>query len=333
MSHIARRTSCSGIPAPAATCTRTSGETEGVSDEFRLHLREFNSEARRRIISTSAGLRRLSLLPSIWGVILQLLEPLISLRGDGQDPRRVLQVGPAREDGEHHGDEHHPPPALGYDPLPAGRPRLAKEEYENGEALGVHLRLAPSVRGDDLPGLERDHPEPRHGELPNNHDRGHPRGHRTLPHEREEERDDECFVGYGVHQFAEARDLVVATGDDPVEVVGQDRGRVKDDGEGTRPLEGQIQRAHHGHDGDQPDQGELVGEAHAGPRPSCPATMSLSIFPPSAKVNLAPLWPRLKGRYSSEEPRICVTAGRRNRPKIQSAATRTLLWGLFRRTR
>src|ERR671927_20737 len=145
MSHIARCTYCSGIPAAAATCTRTSGETEGVSWEPRVHLREFSSEARRRIISTSAGLRRLSLLPSIWGVILQLLEPLISLRGDRQDPRRILQIGPAREYGKHHGDEHHPPPDLGNDPLPAGRPRLTQEEYENRNALGVHLRLAPPV--------------------------------------------------------------------------------------------------------------------------------------------------------------------------------------------
>src|SRR5215210_134016 len=127
MSHIARRTSCSGIPAAAATCTRTSGETEGVSEEFRDPLREFSSEARRRIISTSSGLRRLSLLPSIWGVILQLLEPLISLGGNGQDARRVLQIGPAREHGKHHGDEHHPPPDLGHDPLPAGRPWLTQK--------------------------------------------------------------------------------------------------------------------------------------------------------------------------------------------------------------
>src|SRR5215207_1176332 len=166
MSHIARRTSCSGIPAAAATCMRTSGETEGDSDESRVHLLEFSSEAWRRIISTSAGLRRLSLLPSIWGVILQLLEPLISLRGNRQDPRRVLQIGPAREYGKHHGDEHHPPPDLGHHPLPAGRPRLTQEEYEDGKALGVHFRLAPPVRGDDLPCLEGDHPEPRDGELP-----------------------------------------------------------------------------------------------------------------------------------------------------------------------
>src|SRR5215218_6964390 len=169
MSHIARRTSCSGIPAAAATFTRTSGETEGVSEEFRVHLREFSSEARRRIMSTSSGLRPLSLLPSIWGVILQLLEPLISLGGNRQDSRGVLQIGPAREYGKHYGDEHHPPPDLGDDSLPAVRPWLA-----------------PAVRGDDLPRFEGDHPEPRHGELPDNHYRGHPRGHRALPHEREE---------------------------------------------------------------------------------------------------------------------------------------------------
>src|SRR5918998_6382320 len=186
MSHIARRTSCSGIPAAAATWTSTSGDTEGVSEESRVHLREFSSEARRRIISTSSGLRRLSLLPSIWGVILQLLEPLISLGGDRQYPRGVLQIGPAREYGKRHGDEHHPPPDLGDCTLPAGRPWLAQKEYENGDALGVHLRLTPAVRGDDLPRLEGDHPEPSNGELPDNHDRGHPRGHRALPHEREE---------------------------------------------------------------------------------------------------------------------------------------------------
>src|SRR3712207_844225 len=126
MSHIARRTSCSGMPAAAATCTRTSGETEGGSEESRVHLLEFSSEARRRIISTSPGLRRLSSLPSIWGAILQLLEPLISLGGNRQNPRRVLQVGPAREYGKHHGDEHRPPPDLGDDTLPAGGLRLAQ---------------------------------------------------------------------------------------------------------------------------------------------------------------------------------------------------------------
>src|SRR5215218_4285302 len=110
MSDIARRTSCSGIPAAAATCTRTSGETEGASSESRVHLRAFNSDARRRIISTSAGLRRLSLLPSIWGVILQLLEPLISLRCDGKYPGCVFQIRPPGEDGKNHGDEHDPPP-------------------------------------------------------------------------------------------------------------------------------------------------------------------------------------------------------------------------------
>src|SRR5215210_6719078 len=132
MSHMARNTSCSGIPAAAATCTRTSGETEGVSSEPRFHLREFSSEARRRIISTSAGLRRLSLLPSIWGVILQLLEPLISLRGDRQDAWRVLQIGPAREYGEDNGDEHSPPPDLRRDLLPTSSFWIAQEEYENG---------------------------------------------------------------------------------------------------------------------------------------------------------------------------------------------------------
>src|SRR5215210_3189655 len=155
-SRTARWTSCSGMPAAAATCTRTSGETEGLVAVPRVHLRELSSEARRRTISTSAGLRRLSLLPSIWGVILQVLEPLISLGGDRQDPRRILQVGPARKQGKDHGDQHHPPPDLGDDPLPACRPRLAYEEYEDGEALGVHLRLAPAVSGDDLPGLEGD---------------------------------------------------------------------------------------------------------------------------------------------------------------------------------
>src|SRR5215207_7926024 len=188
MSHIARRTSCSGIPAAAATCTRTSGETEGDSDESRVHLLEFSSEAWRRIISTSSGLRRLSLLPSIWGVILKLLEPLISLGGNRQDPRGILQIGPAREYGKYHGDEHRPPPDLGDDTLPAGGPWFAQKEYENGDALGVHLRLAPPVRGDDLPRLQGNHPEPRHGELPDNHDRGHPRGHGALPHEGEEQR-------------------------------------------------------------------------------------------------------------------------------------------------
>src|SRR5215210_5870226 len=131
MSHIARRTSCSGIPAAAATCTRTSGETEGVSLEPRVHRREFSSEARRRIISTSAGLRRLSLWPSIWGVILQVLEPLISLGGNRQDPRRFLQIGPAGENGKYHGEEQHRPPDLGDDALPAGRSWLAQKEYEN----------------------------------------------------------------------------------------------------------------------------------------------------------------------------------------------------------
>src|SRR5215212_10725609 len=110
MSRMARWTSCSGMPAAAATCTRTSGETEGLLEAPRVHLRELSSEARRRTISTSAGFRRLSLLPSIWGVILQVLEPLISLGGDRQDSRGVLQIGPAREYGKHHGDEHHPPP-------------------------------------------------------------------------------------------------------------------------------------------------------------------------------------------------------------------------------
>src|SRR5918993_4712353 len=330
MSHIPRRTSCSGMPAAAATCTRTSGETEGVSSEARVHLREFSSEARRKIISTSAGLRRFS-LPSIWGVILQLLEPLISLGGDREDPRGILQIRPAREYGKHHGHEHHPPSDLGDDALPTGGPWLAQKEYENGDALGGHLRLAPPVRGDDLPGLQGDHPEPSHGELPDNHDRGHPRGHGALPHEGEEERDDEGLVGYGVHQLAEARYLVVAAGDDPVEVVGQNRGRVQDDSDGTSPLEGQIQRDQHGHYGDQPDQGELVSEAQSTP---VSHTLSPASSPPLATFNVAPLGPRLKGsRYSSWEPLIWVTAGRRNRPKIQSAAIRTLLCGLFRRTR
>src|SRR5215210_1935698 len=184
MSHMALRTSCSGMPAAAATCTSTSGETEGVSSELRCHLREFSSDARRRIISTSAGLKRLS-LPSIWGVILQLLEPLIPLGGDGKDPGRVLQVRPTGEYGKHHGDEHDPPPDLGDDPLPAGCPRLANEEYEDTETLGVHLRLAPPVRSDDLPGLEGHHPEPGHRELPDHHDGRHPRRHRALSHERE----------------------------------------------------------------------------------------------------------------------------------------------------
>src|SRR5215213_3676103 len=295
MSHIARRTSCSGIPAAAATCTRTSGETEGVSLAPRVHRREFSSEARRRIISTSAGLRRLSLWPSIWGVILQVLEPLISLGGNGQDSWCVLQIGPARKYGEYHGDEHHPPPDLGDHALPAGSPRLAQKEYENGEALGVHLGLSPPVCGDDLPGLEGDHSESGHSELPDDHDRGHPRGHRALPDEGEEQRDDQGFVGDGIHELAETCDLVVAAGDDPVEVVGQDRGCVQNEGQETRPLERQVLRNHNRHDGDEPDQGELVGEAQAPPQHSFPVTLSRRIaLAPSVSVNLAPLWPHLK---------------------------------------
>jgi hypothetical protein len=61
------------MPAAAATCTSTSGEMEGVSWESRDQRRAFSSEARRRIISTSAGLRRLLGSLSIRGVILQVL--------------------------------------------------------------------------------------------------------------------------------------------------------------------------------------------------------------------------------------------------------------------
>jgi hypothetical protein len=43
-------------------------------------------------------------------------------------------------------------------------------------------------------------------------------------------------------------------------------------------------------------------------------------------ANVALFRPRLKGlSYLSEVPRIWVTAGRRKRPTIQSAATRALL--------
>ena len=71
---------------------------------------------------------------------------------------------PARRGSKHYGNEHASPPDLGDDPCqPAAL--ACPEEYENGEALGVHLRLAPPVCGDDLPPPRGDHPEPRHGEL------------------------------------------------------------------------------------------------------------------------------------------------------------------------
>src|SRR5215203_3638115 len=108
-SHIARRTSCSGMPAAAATWTKTSGETEGVPLASRDQRRALSSAARRRIISTSAGLRRLVGSSAIWGVILQVLEALISLGRDREYPRRVPEIGPAREQGEQHRDQHRPP--------------------------------------------------------------------------------------------------------------------------------------------------------------------------------------------------------------------------------
>ena len=118
-SHIARRTSCSGMPAAAATWIKTSGETEGASSGARSHRRAFNSAARRRIISTSAGLRRLSVSSAIRGVILQVLEPLIALRSDRENPRRVPQIGPPGEQRQDHRDGHRPPAQSGDRAAPA----------------------------------------------------------------------------------------------------------------------------------------------------------------------------------------------------------------------
>src|SRR5215203_1172259 len=136
------------------------------------------------------------------------LESLISLRCDGKDPRRVFQVRPSREQSKYHGDEHDPPPDLVNDSLLSFRTGFADQEYKDGEALG-------------------DHPEARHGELPDDHDGGHPGWHGALPHEREEQRDDQGLVGDGVHELAESRYLVVATGHYTVEVVGHDRANVQ----------------------------------------------------------------------------------------------------------
>src|SRR3712207_8866019 len=86
------------MPAAAATCTRISGETEAVSGEPCVRRRALSSAARRRIISTSAGLRRLFGTFAIRGVILQGSEPLISLRGDGENPRCIPEVRTPRSE-------------------------------------------------------------------------------------------------------------------------------------------------------------------------------------------------------------------------------------------
>src|ERR687893_1851918 len=111
---------------------------EGASSESRDQRRTFSSAARRRIISTSAGPKRLLGSFAIWGVILQVLESLISLGGNGEYPRGVPEVGPAGEQGQHHGHQHRPPAYLRHDLTPAARPGFPQQEYEDGDALGVH---------------------------------------------------------------------------------------------------------------------------------------------------------------------------------------------------
>src|SRR5918995_1187031 len=327
-SHTARRTCCSGIPAAAATWTKTSGETVGMPLSSRDQRRAFSSAARRRIISTSAGLRRLVGSSAMWGVILQVLEALISLGGNREYPRRVPEIGPAGEQGEQHRDQHRPPAYLRHYPTPSGGPRVPEQQDKDGDALGVHLRFAPAVGGDDLAGLQGNHPQPSHGELPDHHDGRHPGRHRALAHEREEDRDDERLVRDGVHELAETRDLARAPGGDPVEVVGEDGPDV--DREHWR---------NHRHD---PDQRQLVCEGQAQfsrPIPRTDLRPAIALSPrldslPRSAANVTPFPPRLKARaYRSEVPRIWVTAGLRKRPTIQSAATRTLLCGLLRRTR
>src|SRR3712207_7638331 len=49
---------------------------------------------------------------AIRGVILQVLESLIPLRGNGEYPRGVPEVRPAGEQGQHNGHKHRPPPYL-----------------------------------------------------------------------------------------------------------------------------------------------------------------------------------------------------------------------------
>src|SRR5215212_1154806 len=341
-SHIARRTSCSGIPAAAATWTKTSGETVGVPLSSRDQRRAFSSAARRRIISTSAGLRRLVGSSAMWGVILQVLEALIPLRGNREYPRRVPEIGPAGEQGQQHRDQHRPPAYLRHYPAPSGGPRVPEQQDKDGDALGVHLRFAPAVSGDDLACLQGNHPQPRHGELPDHHDGRHPGRHRALAHEREEDRDDERLVRDGVHELAETRNLARAPGDDPVKVVGEDGPDVDCERGPLGPLERQVERDHQRDHRDDPDQRQLVCEGQAQfsrPLPRTDLRPAITLSPrldslPRSAANVAPFPPRLKARaYRSEVPRIWVTAGLRNRPTIQSAATRTLLCGLLRRTR